>query len=146
MTARRRKKSIRMRGKTTHGYGAKKKHRGAGSRGGRGMAGSGKRAHQKKPTILKEYGPSYFGKHGFKRPQRTNKKEISLNLSYLEEHAEKIAKRENDIYVFDAAQAGYTKILGGGHLTKKFKITCKKFSKKALAKIQEAKGEAIQCP
>ena len=43
-----------------------KKRRGAGNRGGRGMAGSGKRADQKKPTILKLYGSSYFGKRGEK--------------------------------------------------------------------------------
>ena len=143
MTIRRRKKSKKMRGHTTHGYGAKKKHRGAGSRGGRGMAGSGKRAHQKKPTILKEYGPSYFGKHGFKR--QTTKKEKTLNIGYLEEHAENIAKKEHDTYVFDARNKGYTKILGAGNITKKFKITCNKFSKKAVEKIKATQGEAIEC-
>ena len=146
MTIRKRKKSSRMRAETTHGYGAKKKHRGAGSRGGRGMAGSEKRAHQKKPTILKEYGPSYFGKHGFKRPQNVMHEEKILNISYLEEHVETLAKKENDTYVFDAAKAGYTKILGAGTLTKRFKITCKKFSKKAKEKIEAAKGEVILCP
>ena len=45
------KKVRKFRGSHTHGYGSKKKHRGAGSRGGRGMAGSGKRADQKKPSI-----------------------------------------------------------------------------------------------
>ena len=39
-----RKKNTRQRGSHTHGWGAKKKHRGAGNRGGRGNAGSGPRA------------------------------------------------------------------------------------------------------
>jgi len=57
MTVHRRKKNKRMRGaKTTHGYGAKKKHRGSGNKGGKGMAGSGKRADQKKTMILKVFG------------------------------------------------------------------------------------------
>ena len=62
MPVNKRKKATRFRAKTTHGYGSMKKNRGAGNRGGRGMAGSGKRADQKKPTILKLYGNEYFGK------------------------------------------------------------------------------------
>ena len=54
MTVNRRKKVVKQRGSHTHGWGSKKKHRGAGNRGGRGMAGSGKRADQRKPSILKE--------------------------------------------------------------------------------------------
>ena len=145
MTVRKQKKSKKFRGETTHGYGAKKKNRGAGSRGGRGMAGSGKRAHQNKPRILKLYGPSYFGKHGFKRPQKTLAHEKILNLSYLEQYVDTLAKKEGDFFVFDAHKAGYTKVLGSGKLTKRFKITCKHFSKKALEKIQAAKGEIIKC-
>ena len=59
-----------MRGTSSHGWGSKKKHRGAGHRGGKGMAGSGKRADQKKPTILNLYGNDYYGKKGFRRPQK----------------------------------------------------------------------------
>ena len=69
-----RKKVNKYRGSQTHGGGAKKKRRGAGNRGGRGMAGSGKRADQKKPSILKEYGNRYFGKRGFRSK---NKKKIN---------------------------------------------------------------------
>ena len=53
MTYNKRKKNTRMRGGTTHGYGSMKKNRGAGNRGGRGNAGSGKRADSKKPKIYK---------------------------------------------------------------------------------------------
>ena len=51
MTVNKRKKNSRQRGSHTHGWGAMKKHRGAGNRGGRGAAGSGKRADSKKPSI-----------------------------------------------------------------------------------------------
>ena len=62
MTVNKRKKVTRYRGSKTHGGGAKKKRRGAGNRGGRGMGGSGKRADSKKPSL---WGAKYFGKHGF---------------------------------------------------------------------------------
>ena len=139
-----RKKSVRMRGKRSHGYGGKKKHRGAGSRGGRCMAGTGKRAAQKKPTILKIYGSSYFGKRGFKRPQKVIKEKKSINLSYFEENAFKF-KEENGFIIIDADKLGYDKVLGGGRLTKKFKITCKEFSKSAIQKVNECGGEAVIC-
>src|SRR3989338_2684643 len=84
MTINKRKKNTRQRGKTTHGWGARKKHRGAGNRGGRGMAGSGKRADQKKPSILKEYGNTYFGKFGFKIPQKIKKQIKEINISTIE--------------------------------------------------------------
>ena len=63
MVVRKRKKNSRQHGSTTHGWGAMKKHRGAGNRGGRGLAGTGKRADQMKPLHWKE---RYFGKLGFR--------------------------------------------------------------------------------
>ena len=46
----------------THGTGARKKAKGTGHRGGKGMSGSGKRADHKKTLITKLYGHKYFGK------------------------------------------------------------------------------------
>ncbi|MBI2671006.1 uL15 family ribosomal protein [Candidatus Woesearchaeota archaeon] len=143
MAVNKRKKNTRMRGSQTHGWGAKKKHRGAGNRGGRGMAGSGKRADQKKPSILKEFGNKYFGKHGFTRPQKTIKKDSVVHLYFLEENAEKIAKKENGFYNINLNELGYTKLLGTGEITKKYKIICKKISKKAQEKIKRLNGEVI---
>ncbi|MEM4245642.1 MAG: uL15 family ribosomal protein, partial [Candidatus Nanoarchaeia archaeon] len=102
MTARRQKKNKKMRGSKTHGWGSKKKHRGAGNRGGRGMAGTGKRADQNKPTILVVYGKEYFGKRGFKRPRR--KEDKTINLDYIEKHIEQLTAKglitkENDYYI-----------------------------------------------
>ena len=61
MPTNKRKKHTKMRAKTTHGYGSMKKNRGAGNRGGRGMAGSGKRADQKNEMV-----PQILG-HGFEQ-------------------------------------------------------------------------------
>lgn len=140
MPINKRKKSDRMRAQTTHGWGAKKKHRGAGNRGGRGMAGSGKMADQKKPSILKEFGNTYFGRRGFKRPQSKIKKRNAINIDYIEKNS----INKEGIFIFDASN--YDKVLGNGNLTKKVKVTCKSFSKNAEEKITKIGGEAIVCP
>lgn len=129
-----RKKVEKMRGKKRHGYGGKKRHRGAGSRGGRGMAGSGKRADQKKPSILKEYGTEYFGKRGFKRPQKMIKKIKTINLSELN-------KFKGD--EIDLKGIGYNKLLGKGNINKKLKVIVKYASKKAVERIKKHGGEVI---
>ncbi len=141
MTVNKRKKFTRQRAGHTHGYGAKKKHRGAGSRGGRGMAGTGKRAGHRKPRILKLYGKNYLGKIGFKD---ANKKLNVINLSYLEENVDKLSIKENDFYTIDLIKLGYDKVLGTGNLTKKFRVISKSFSKSAIEKIKKAGGEAVK--
>ena len=55
------KKVQKMRGSKTHGYGAKKKHRGKGSKGGKGYGGSTK--HNR--TYIYAYEPEHFGHKGF---------------------------------------------------------------------------------
>ncbi|MBI5392194.1 50S ribosomal protein L15, partial [Candidatus Woesearchaeota archaeon] len=134
--------------KTTHGYGSKKKHRGAGHRGGVGMAGTGKRADQKKPTILKLYGNAYYGKHGFHRPSKMLRPVHAVNLDYLNFRlsyylAEKIATQEQGVIVLDVSKLGYDKVLGKGTLTQKITIKAKSFSASALKKIESAGGKAV---
>ena len=142
MVLHRRRKFSRMRGSRTHKWGAKKRHRKSGNRGGFGMAGSGKRAAHKKFTILREY-EHYFGKYGFHSLYKTDKK--VANLYFLEENFDKIGKKEGDSYAIDLCKLGYDKVLGSGSLTKKLKITCKDFSKSAEEKIKKIGGEAIRC-
>ena len=139
-----RKKNTRQRGSKTHGWGAKKKHRGAGNRGGRGKAGTGKRADQKKPTILKKYGRSYFGKFGFKKPNKKNIK--AINLEYLEKNFDellknKLIKQEKDTFIINLKDLKINKLLGNGKITKKFKIIAERFSKNAKEKIEKLGGE-----
>ena len=76
MTVNKRKKNSRQRGSQTHGWGAKKKHRSFGNRGGKGMAGSGKRADSKKPSLWKE---RYFGKIGFKSKKPVSRKILTFS-------------------------------------------------------------------
>jgi len=146
MTVNRRKKNVRHRATSSHGWGARKKRRGAGNRGGRGMAGSGKRADQKKPSILKEFGNSYFGKKGF---VKHNKKIIkAVNISYIEEQiprllSKKLINKETKGYTINLKNLGYNKLIGSGKVTEKFIITVEAASKKAVDKVKKAGGEVI---
>ena len=139
-----RKKLSRYRGSHTHGGGAKKKRRGSGHRGGFGMAGSGKRADQKKPMVLKLYGKEYFGKHGFKRPLSKIAHIKILNLEDLERNlnhylSKNLIKKQDDIYLVNLKSLGYDKLLGSGNVLNKYKILGK-VSEKAKLKIEEAGG------
>jgi len=142
MVVYKRKKKSRQRGSHTHGWGAKKKHRGAGHRGGRGMAGSGKRADTIKPSLWKE---DYFGKHGFVK--KGVKREIKpINISYVEENIERLVKenvavKDGAAYKIDISKLGRNKILGDGEATRKYIIKAEYASKGAIAKIKKAGGE-----
>ena len=146
MVVNKRKKNSRQRGSHTHGWGAMKKHRGAGNRGGRGMAGTGKKGDAKKPSIWEN--KKYFGKYGFSKKGVINAVN-PINLNYFEQKtekllADKLITKEGDVYVIDASKLGFNKILGCAKLTKKFKITADSFSKGAAEKIKAAGGEVIE--
>ncbi|MBL7147400.1 MAG: 50S ribosomal protein L15 [Nanoarchaeota archaeon] len=138
-----RKKVTKYRGSKTHGGGAMKKRRGAGNRGGRGNAGSGKRADQKKESFLKIYGKDYFGKKGFKSKY---KKEKIINLQELENKLEKLLKKnlikkEKDTYIINLKELNYNKLLGSGKIFNKYQITVDSFSKKAKEKVEKLGGK-----
>ncbi|MFC1690953.1 uL15m family ribosomal protein [Nanoarchaeota archaeon] len=142
MTFNKRKKNSRQRGSSSHGWGEKKKHRGAGSRGGRGRAGSGKRADTKKPSDWKAR--IKFGKFGFKKKgvvikiTPINIGQIQQNLSkYL---SEGLIKEEAGAYSVDLESLGYNKLLGSGLVKSKFKIKTQYASESAVAKVKEKGG------
>ena len=143
MTTHKRKKVVKYRGSHTHGGGAKKKRRGSGHRGGRGMAGTGKRADTKKPSINVS---TYFGKHGFisKNVEPVN----VINLEYFESHADQLvaqgkAEKRADGYHIDLAKFGYDKLLGGGSVTKKYHFITRYAAAGAIEKVKQAGGEVV---
>ena len=128
------KKSKRQRGYNSHGWGHKKKHRGAGSRGGRGNAGSGKRADTKVPTIINKYGTTNLAKRGFIRPKI--KTVHAINIRELIFLAEKAKKSELNL-----SDYGFQKLLGTGNLSTALKIQVEMASKSAIEKVKNAGGE-----
>lgn len=131
MPVHKRKKVEKRRGSKTHGWGSKKKHRGSGNKGGVGMAGTGKRGQSKKPTIIKLYGPEYFGRRGFHRPQLVIKHINAINLEDLKKF------NKSDI---NLTELGYNKLLGKGKIYQKYNIIVNSFSKKAKQSIEKLGG------
>ena len=147
MKVKKRKKSTRMtgRGQGTHGWGARKKHKKSGHRGGKGMAGTGKRADQRKTYVQKLYGHGYFGKQGITSKKTEKDKRKRINLETIEEKLESFlkkgfAKKEKDAIRLDLKEY---KILGAGELKTKIIISAKEASESAKKKIEKSGGRII---
>ncbi len=141
MVVNHRKKSSRHRGSWTHGFGEKKKHRGAGSRGGRGNAGSGKRGDAKKPSYWKI--KNFVGKHGFTNATSRNVPVISI--SQLNTNIEKLvvsgnAIKDGNSYKINLSDIGVEKLLGTGIPKFVFHIIVKQSTEGAIKKIESLKG------
>jgi large subunit ribosomal protein L15 len=139
---RKRTKRSRLRGSRTAGTGSRQNYRGKGHRGGKGMAGTGKRAGQKRLWVLKN-APDYFGKHGFR--SRYNKIR-GINIGFINDKIERLvkegkAKKESDGFHVD--MQGY-KVLSSGKVTKKLFVKASGFSKIAEEKITKAGGKVIK--
>ncbi len=132
MVFRKKRKVRKFRGKRSYGYGSHKKHRGGGSRGGRGKAGM----HKHKWSYTVKYEPDHFGKRGFKRPIAAAKKVKPINLRHLEALA--AGKKKIDL-----TKLGYNKVLGAGRIRAAMEVVAEAFSKKAIEKIEAAGGKAV---
>ncbi|MFB6252461.1 MAG: uL15m family ribosomal protein [Halobellus sp.] len=136
-------KKRRQRGSRTHGGGTHKNRRGAGHRGGRGRAGRDK--HE-----FHNYEP--IGKHGFKRPDDSQRTVAEVNVSEIDEDvallaADGVAETEGDAYHVDARDvaddvedAGIVKVLGGGQVRQELHLVADAFSESAINLIEDAGG------
>ncbi len=136
------KKSKGMRGNAmgTHGWGARKKHKKTGHRGGKGMSGSGKRADQKKTLVLKLYGHNYFGKQGITSRGTKRDTRQRINLQSIELNLEKYGKKVGDKWEINLNKY---KILGTGEVKNKLIIKAQEASKSAIEKVKAKGGEII---
>ncbi len=137
MKVKKRKKTTRQRGCTTHGWGARQRHKGHGCSGGYGMAGTGKRGDQKKQKALmmanKAGAKTYFGKQGF--TSRSTQKKINnvINLQEIQNNFDfKTGKIDLRKYKILAKGNGF-----------KAEISAKSASKLAIEKMQKAGGKII---
>ncbi len=145
MKVKKRKKNTRMygRGMGSHGWGARKKHKKSGHRGGSGMSGTGKRSDQKKTLVNKLYGGKYFGKQGETSKGTKRDKRDRINLQTIEQNIQKyvekgIAKKISGGFEIELKKY---KILGVGEIKNKLIIKAKEASQTAIKKVQEKGGE-----
>ena len=128
MSVRFRKKISRQRGSSTHGWGSKKKHRGGGSLGGRGMSGY----HKHKYSFVVSKDPEHFGYKGF---TSIEKKVKTINIDDMQ--------RLTKDGAVDLVSMGYGKLLSRGRIDKAVKVRVRKFSAKAKEKIEAAGGNIV---
>lgn len=138
------KKSRKLRGKITHGYGRTNKHRKHPS--GRGKCGGTKFMK----TWFQRYHPDYFGKRGQKiyhlKKNATWAKSISATrLWSLIPTEQRNALMQNDaVPVIDARAFGYHVIIGGElSLDRPIVVKARYFTKNAEEEIVNAGGRAI---
>jgi large subunit ribosomal protein L15 len=133
-------KKMRGRGMGTHGTGARKNKRKSGNRGGKGLAGTGKRADQKKTLITKLYGHGYFGKQGITSKRTERDKRERINLKTIEKNISSYGKKTGNKW--EVKLENY-KILGEGDVKRILIIHAKEASKSAVGKVKKAGGEII---
>jgi large subunit ribosomal protein L15 len=132
------RKTRKMRGSRTHGYGRIGQHRDAGSKGQRKVG-----RHKHLWSYVTTYEPDYFGKHGFTSPQSLKRKEKVINITKLEEIAVISTETEKGKTSVDLTSLGYTKLLGTGKITKPLTVTVPACSKTAEEKIKKAGGQVL---
>jgi large subunit ribosomal protein L15 len=142
MTVKRRKKITKQRGSRTCGWGLV--HRGSGQKGGAGNAGTGKKANAKAPRPGL-WTKQLMGKHGFIHHGKAEP-DVTINLRDLEDKLplllrEKLAAESAGAVTIDIGKAGYTKVLGSGRVTRKWRIIAQGASPDAVEKIKAAGGE-----
>ncbi len=125
----------KFRGLRTHGRGIKA-GRGAGKQGGRGNAG----LHKYKFKSMLIYAPDHFGRHGFRRPPGTTARPTSLNVGQLDAFVPVLENagaldRDGDTLVADLTKVGVDRLLGGGRVTRTWKVLVAHASEHARAKV-----------
>ncbi len=135
-----RRKSSRMhgRGRGSHGWGERKKHRKKGHKGGKGMSGTGKRGDQKKTLVIKLFGNKYFGKQGVTSRGTERDKRKRINLQAIEQNLSTYGKKSGDKWEINLENY---KILGKGEVRNKLIIKAKEASESAIEKVKKAGGE-----
>jgi len=115
----------------THGRGHKA-GRGAGKRGGRGLAGINK--HRVMTRI--KYMPKHWGMHGFNRDPSLRVVHNTCNVSDLE----RLAQGSNEI---NLTEMGIDKLLGSGKINAAITVTVENWSASAQSKVEAAGGSIV---
>jgi large subunit ribosomal protein L15 len=131
------RKTRKMRGSRTHGYGRIGQHRDAGSKGQRKVG-----RHKHLWSYVTTCEPDYFGKHGFTSPQSLKRKENIINISKLGALSQKFSEEKGTTHV-DLTSLGFTKLLGTGNITKPLIVNVASCSKTAAEKIKKAGGQVL---
>ena len=132
------RKTRKLRGSRTHGWGQVAQHRASGHKGGLGISGLHKHHFS---TLLKD-DPDHFGHSRPKTPNPVIVKKW-INVRDLDGLFTKIGKLEGESKTIDLTANGYGKLLGGGKVMNAYAIKVKSYSESAAEKIKQAGGEVL---
>lgn len=138
------RKIRKKRGTRTCGAGHHNKNRGAGNKGGRGMAGG----HKGKWTWIIKYKPNHFGRSGFDVPKAVKNEYNSINIGDIDENIDRLvkeglAKKAKGKISIDVTNLDCEKVLGRGKVSNALSVRAHSFSESAVKKIEASGGEAI---
>ncbi len=136
--ATRNRKTRKLRGSRTHGWGQVAQHRASGHKGGLGKSGMLKHHFS---TMLKEF-PDHFG-HDSTHPPHPNIIKKWTSVRELDDLFAKSGKDEQGKKIIDLVGLGYDKLLGGGQVKNAYIVKIKQFTKSAQEKVKQAGGEVL---
>jgi large subunit ribosomal protein L15 len=137
------KKTSKLRGSRTFGYGRQGQHRKTSQKGER-KAGR----HKGGWTYVLRYKPDYWGKKGFRSVQSLHRKVNVINVGNLGSLVEKLEaqnqlERKDGKILLDLNKLGFTKLLGTGNIIEPMLVKVSAHSSSATKKIEEAGGQIL---
>lgn len=137
------RKTRKLRGSRTMGWGQVGQHRKHGQKGGRKVG-----RHKHLWTYILKHEPKYFGRRGFTSPQSLRQKVNIINIEQLDGLIDKLTrekqltKKRGKAFI-DLGALGYQKLLATGKLTKPVLVKVDSCSENAAKKIEEAGGKIL---
>lgn len=132
------RKTRKLRGSRTHGWGQVGQHRASGHKGGLGQSGHLK---HKFSSMLK-YDPDHFG-HDSTHPPHPIISKKWASVRDLDDLFAKFGQKEGEKKVIDLSSKGYDKLLGGGKISNAYTVKIQRFTASAEQKVKEAGGEVL---
>ncbi len=132
------RKTRRLRGSRTHGWGQVAGHRASGHKGGLGKSGMLKHHFS---TMLKEF-PDHFG-HDSTHPPHPNIIKKWTSVRELDDLFAKSGKDEGGKKTLDLVNLGYDKLLGGGKVKNAYTVKVNQSTASAQEKVKQAGGEVL---
>jgi len=141
------RKTRKMRGSRTHGFGQVGSHTHKRWRKMKGDRRVGRHKHLWTYTIKHE--PDYFGRRGFTNPKSLKQKVNAINVGQLNDiidklDAEKQLEKKKGKTFLDLDKLGYQKLLATGTINKPVLVKVASHSENAAKKIEEAGGQILR--
>ena len=130
------RKTRRLRGSRTHGWGQVGQHRASGHRGGVGISGQLKHHFS---SMLKD-DPDHFGHDSTHRPHPIVTRKW-VNVRDMDDMFARLGGDADGAKTVDLKAAGYDKLLGGGQVGEPYVVIVPYYTKAAAEKIRAAGGE-----